>query len=185
MRDKIAFVGRSNVGKSSTIRRLTGVKTRVGRRPGTTLKPSFIPYGEYNIVDMPGFGFMSGVSEKRQEEIKDFIVHYLEHGEDIAFAVQITDTKAFQEIAERWDKRGMIPVEVEMFHFLWEVSLRPILVCNKMDKVPKEEREKVLEGICSWLEIESGEGVLVPFSAKTGEGVGELKALMRKRIASI
>ncbi len=184
MMDKIVFVGRSNVGKSSTIKMLTGAKVRVGRRPGMTLEPNFVQYGEYTIVDMPGFGFMQGVSKKRQEKIKDFIVHYLEHSEEIAFAVQIIDAKAFAEIAERWDKRGMIPIEVEMFQFLKEVGLNPIVVCNKMDKVERNEWSERLQVIASWLNVTRDvSSVLIPFSAKKGVGLNELKLMLRSRMA--
>ncbi len=184
MRDKIAFVGRSNVGKSSVIRLLTGKKVRVGRRPGTTLEPRFIPYSKHTVVDMPGFGLMRGVSRERQEVIKDFIVHYLEDSDEVMLAVQITDAKAFAEIAERWDERGQIPVEVEMFQFLDEIGLNPILVCNKMDNVPKGERDAVLKGIRRWLGLAEDESahVMVPFSAKTREGLGSLKKLISQRV---
>ncbi len=184
MRDKIAFVGRSNVGKSSAIRLLTGARVRIGRRPGTTLRPRFIPYGAYTIVDMPGFGFMSGVSERRQEEIKDFIVHYLEESEDIAFAVEIIDAHAFLEIAERWDKRGMIPVEVEMYKFLMEIGLNPIVVCNKMDRVEENVWAERLQAIARWMGIKKDvASVLLPFSAKKRIGLKELKTMMRSRMA--
>ncbi len=184
MRDKIAFVGRSNVGKSSTIRRLTGAKVRVGRRPGTTLKPNFVVYGKHTIVDMPGFGFMSGVNEKKQEEVKDFIIHYLEHSEDIAFAVEIVDANAFLEIAERWNNRGMIPVEVEMYHFLSEIGLKPLVVCNKMDKIEKDAWGERLKAIARWLDLkEDYSSILVPLSAKKGLGLDDLKKMIRAKMA--
>ncbi len=91
-RDKIVIVGRSNVGKSSAIRALTGKAVKVGRRPGVTLSPNIIPYiGGKTLVDMPGFGFMSGISEEGQEQIKDFIIHYIEEARDILFALQIIE----------------------------------------------------------------------------------------------
>lgn len=184
MKDKIAFVGRSNVGKSSTIRLLTGKTVRVGKKPGTTRKPWFIPYGAYTIVDMPGFGYMSGASKRMQEEVKDFIVHYLEQSEDIAFAVEVIDARVFLDIAERWDMRGMIPVEVEMYQFLAEIGLNPIVVCNKMDKVAKDTWDERLKAIAQWLGVKGdASSVLLPFSAKKGIGLVELKAIMRSRMA--
>lgn len=182
-RDKIVFVGRSNVGKSSTIRALTGAKLKVGRRPGVTLKPNFVPYGKLTIVDMPGFGFMERVAKKRQEDIKNFIVRYLEKSEDILFAVQVTDAKAFAEIAKRHQARGEIPVEIEMFQFLQELKLKPILVANKIDKIPVPRRDEVLEEISQMLGLESWANVIIPFSAKRKEGLQELRRAMRERAA--
>ncbi len=187
MKEKIVFVGRSNVGKSSTIRALTGKRVKVGKRPGVTLNPSFIPFGRHTIVDMPGFGFMQGVSKKRQEEIKDFIVHYLENSEEIILAVQITNAKAFSKIAKRWDERGHVPVEIEMFHFLKELELRPILAANKIDKIPKSQRDETLDEMSKLLGLERGwqeTGDIVPVSAKTKEGIEDLKKKIRERISS-
>lgn len=181
-KDKIVFVGRSNVGKSSAIRALTGAKIKVGKRPGVTLEPNFVPYGRLTIVDMPGFGFMQGVSKRRQEEIKDFIVRYLEKSEDILFAVQVTDAKAFAEIARRHQERGEIPVEIEMFQFLQELHLNPILVANKIDKIAKGERMEKLNEICALLDLPAPNNVIVPFSAETKEGLEDLKRLIRERI---
>lgn len=181
MKNKIAFVGRSNVGKSSTIKALTGVRLTVGRRPGITLEPKEIPYGNAVILDMPGFGFMAGVSKKKQEEVKDFIVGYLESARDVLFAVQVTDAKAFASIAMRWLRRGHVPLEVEMYQFLCEVGLDPLLVANKIDKVPLDKRGTVVGEIRHLLGLEEPSNI-VPFSAKTKEGLPELKNAVRLRV---
>ncbi len=186
---KIVFIGRSNVGKSSTIKTLTGKKLKIGRRPGVTLKPQEIRWGENTIVDMPGFGFMSGVYEEKREAIKDSIVKYLEDEKDISFAVQIIDTKAFLEIKKRWEKRGQIPVEIELYNFLNELELKPILVANKIDKIKKDRRDETLDQICESLDLlppwRQWKDIIVPFSAKTEEGMQELKRLIRKKLENI
>jgi GTP-binding protein EngB required for normal cell division len=184
MRNKITFVGRSNVGKSSTIKALTGAKLKVGRRPGITLEPMEIPYGGAVVLDMPGFGFMMGISKKKQEDIKNFIVRYLENSGDVLFAVQVTDAKAFVSIALRWLSRGHVPLEVEMHQFLREVNLEPLLVANKMDKIPLEKRSEVLDEICSLLNLEGpwANCNIIPFSARTGEGLPELKKALRVKL---
>lgn len=185
-KDKIVIVGRSNVGKSSVLRALTGKAVRVGRRPGVTLKPNFIPYKGKTLVDMPGFGFMSGISEKERERIKDFVIHYIEESEDILFALQIIDAKAFAQIARRWEKRGQIPVEIEMFDFLNELKLNPLVVANKIDKIKKDKRDEILDEICEFLGLtppwSRWDAIIVPFSAKTGEGLDNLKRNIRRSI---
>lgn len=186
-KDKIVIVGRSNVGKSSTIRALTGKAIRVGKRPGVTLKPNFIPYkGGKTLVDMPGFGFMSGVSVEGQEKIKDFIIHYLEEAGDVLFALQIIDAKAFAEIARRWESRGQIPVEIEMFDFLNELGLNPLVVANKIDKIKKDERDVALDEICDFLGLappwQKWGDIIVPFSAKTGDGLVSLKRKINQKM---
>ncbi len=185
--EEIVVAGRSNVGKSTIIRELTGKEVEVGKRPGVTRDFDRIKLGKkLNIVDLPGFGYIAGLSEDKQDEIKTKIVHYLEENkDDIILAIQVIDTTSFLEIAERWEKRGQIPVDIELFSFLEELRLDPIVAANKVDKIKSDELDEILDGICKklgldppwrqWLDI------IVPISAKTGKGVKDLKDLVRER----
>lgn len=184
---EIVISGRSNVGKSSIIRGLTGKKVETGKRPGVTREFERIELGKkLEIVDLPGFGYISGMSESEQEKIKTKIVRYLEdHSNKIIFALQVIDTSSFLEIAERWKKRDQIPVDVELFSFLQELKLNPILVANKIDKIQSNELNEILDEICvelgldppwkQWLDV------IIPTSVKTGEGIEDLEKLVRKR----
>jgi GTP-binding protein EngB required for normal cell division len=187
---EIILVGRSNVGKSSVIRRLTGERVLVGRRLGVTREISRYSHGELDFVDMPGFGYMAGISKDKQEAIKKEIVHYLEtHRQDILFAIQVIDSRAFGEIIQRWEGRGQLPVDIEMFQFLKELELRPVVVANKIDIIYPDERDCVLNNICEKLGMSppwrQWSDVLVPMSAKTGEGALELKKLVRQRLGEL
>jgi len=187
---EIVLVGRSNVGKSSVIRRLTGERVRVGRRPGVTREMSRYSRGELDFVDMAGFGYMTGITKAKQEEIKTEIVHYLEtHRQDILFAIQVIDSRAFGEIIQRWEGRRQLPVDVEMFQFLKELELRPVVVANKIDIIYPDERDDVLNNICDKLGMappwRQWSDVIVPMSAKTGEGALELKKLVRQRLGEL
>lgn len=184
---ELVLVGRSNVGKSSVIRQLTGKRVRVGKRPGVTRRISRYSCGKLDVVDMPGFGFMAGVSNEQQERTKTEIVRYLERNRGrILLALEVVDARAFSEIVERWERRGQIPVDVEMFSFLKELGLNPIVVVNKIDLIYPEERDGVLDDICErlgmpppwrqWLDV------VVPISAKTGEGVSDLRRVVREKL---
>ena len=181
---EILFVGRSNVGKSSLIRAITGRKVPVGKLPGVTRKPLHIPYQDFTITDMPGFGYMAKVTKKGQEAIKDDIVHYIENNTSgILLAVLVVNATSFIEIVDRWTGRNEIPVEVELFDLFNELDIDIIVAANKMDKV--EEQEKTLDGIAlrlgmsppwrQWIDI------IVPVSAKKGIIVG-LKELIQKKM---
>ncbi len=181
---EIIFVGRPNVGKSTLIRELTGKKLRVGKRPGVTRKPQQVPYQDFQITDMPGFGFMSGVSEDGVEAIKDNIVHYIEdNAANIALAVLVVNATSFSEIVDRWAGRNEIPVEVELFEFLHELNIDVVVAANKIDKV--KDVDRTLDGIAErlgmsppwrqWLDT------IVPVSASKGN-IGELKKLIQKKI---
>lgn len=180
---EIIFVGRSNVGKSTLIRAFTGKKVPVGKLPGVTRKPLHIPYQDCMVTDMPGFGYMSKVTKKGQEIIKDNIVHYIEdNASNILLAVLVVNATSFIEIVDRWTNRNEIPVEIEFFEFFNELDIDVIVAANKMDKVT--EKDKTLDGIAErfgmappwrqWLDK------IVPVSAKKGN-IGELRRLIQKK----
>jgi small GTP-binding protein len=181
---EIIFVGRSNVGKSTLIRELTGKKLKVGKRPGVTRKPLRIPYQNFQITDMPGFGFMSGIRHESQEAIKDDIVHYIEdNASNIVLAVLVVNAGSFAEIVDRWAGRNEIPLELELHEFLHELNIDVVVAANKIDKV--EDTDKTLDGIAQrlgmmppwrqWLDK------IVPVSAKKGNIRG-LKELIQKKL---
>jgi small GTP-binding protein len=183
---EIVFVGRSNVGKSSIIRKITGSKVRVGKRPGVTLKPTHVRLGDLLVTDMPGFGFMSGVKERKQDIVKDKIVHYIEGNADrIDLAVLVVDGSSFLEIAARWEEKNEIPVDIELFKFLNEVGVPVILAINKMDKVEEAMADYVLDGIVEKLGLPTPwnmwQEVVVPVSAKQDD-LKRLSSCIRQRM---
>jgi small GTP-binding protein len=187
---EILFLGRSNVGKSSVIRRLTNKRVPVGKRPGVTRKPLRLKLGELEIIDMPGFGYMAGMSREKQETVKTEIVRYVEKNrENIIFVLEVIDARAFGQIVERWERRDQVPVDIEMFHFLQEMELHPIVVVNKIDLIYPEERDTVLDEICEKLGMHSPWrqwlDTIVPISAKSGEGIKELKKLVKQRFSEL
>ena len=169
---EIIFVGRSNVGKSSLIRSLTGKSVPIGRRPGVTLKPLHLQFNDLLITDMPGFGFMSGVKERKQDIVKTQFVRYIEKNKSrIILVVLVLDAKSFAQVVDRWEGRGEIPVDVEMFQFLRELDIDVVAAVNKMDKI--KDIDDVMGGVAvrlglllpwrQWLDI------LAPVSAKKGD----------------
>ena len=124
MSREIVLIGRSNVGKSTLFWQLTGTRVRVGKRPGITLHPFKAPLGKVYYVDMPGYGFMFKASRAEQEKTKDLIVHYFEeHASEILLAVQVIDASSFLDIADRWEGRGEVPLEIELWEFLDDLGL--------------------------------------------------------------
>ncbi|WP_292459909.1 GTP-binding protein EngB [Methanothermococcus sp.] len=145
---QVIIVGRSNVGKSTLVRLITNKNVRVGKKPGVTLKINKYDMGNYILVDLPGFGFMTGIDKKVQDKIKDKIVKYIEdNAEKIACSIILIDAKAFPEIVDRWDKRDEIPIDIEMFDFLNELELNPLILVNKMDKIKKNLWDRHLDNI--------------------------------------
>ena len=97
-----------------------------------------IDYGPIEIVDIPGFGFMSGQSKTMIEETKVNIITKLESWSNrLALSILIVDISLFRELFERWSSRGEIPIDVEFYGFLSEISQHVIVMANKSDKVKK------------------------------------------------
>ncbi len=183
----VVFAGRSNVGKSSTIRALTGKRVRVGKKPGSTRWNIEIDMGSVRFVDFPGFGYMKGQSKEEIERTKDKIVRDLEKWSDkLALAILIIDISLFRELFERWDARGEIPIDVEFYSFLSEISPAVIVVANKIDKVKKRR----VSGELAFLEqklIESfpaSSPIIIVTSAVRREGTEKLRAAIEEELDS-
>jgi len=135
---EVVLLGRSNVGKSTLMRELTGHSFDTGGKPGVTREPNHYDWvpEDFVITDLPGFGFMAGVDEGRREAIKTDIVRYLEqYADDILVGVVVLDGKAAVDIIDRHSGPDEIPHTVELFGFLQELGIPAVLAVNKMDKV--------------------------------------------------
>ncbi|MFW9886536.1 MAG: GTP-binding protein EngB [Candidatus Thorarchaeota archaeon] len=177
----VVFAGRSNVGKSSTIRALTGRKVRVGKKPGSTRWEIMIGMGPVTFVDIPGFGHASGVSKTGIEEMKTTIIQKLEGWSNrLVLAVLIVDISLFRELVERWEARDEIPIDVEFYTFLSEIAPHVIVVANKIDKLKKRQQSAELEYLVFKLRkaLPSRAPHVVPLAARRKQGIPDLKQAM-------
>ncbi|MFW9962116.1 MAG: GTP-binding protein EngB [Candidatus Sifarchaeia archaeon] len=177
----VVFAGRSNVGKSSTIRALTGKRVRIGKKPGSTRWELMIDYGPITIVDIPGFGYMAGQSKSMIEETKANVIQKLENWKDnIILTVLIIDISLFRELYERWSSRGEIPIDVEFYSFLSEISPQVIVVANKIDKIKKHALQTEVDFLLTKLKEASSakDPNLVLLSAQKKQGFSNLISLI-------
>ncbi|MFB6122634.1 MAG: GTP-binding protein EngB [Haloferacaceae archaeon] len=172
-RDEVVLVGRSNVGKSTVMRELTGHDVTAGRKPGVTRSPNHFDWDSegFMFTDLPGFGFMEGVSEEQREQIKTDVVRYLEaNAEDILVGVIVLDGKSAVDIIDRHSGGDEIPHVVEMFSFLQELEIPTVVAVNKMDKV--DDRDERLDDVADRLGMyppwQQWSDVIAPISAKRG-----------------
>ncbi|RQG96395.1 GTP-binding protein EngB [Natrarchaeobius chitinivorans] len=170
---EVALVGRSNVGKSTLMRELTGHSFDTGGKPGVTREPNHYDWGpeDFVITDLPGFGFMSGVHEDHREQIKTNIVRYLEeYAEHVLVAILVVDGKSVIDIIDRHSGPDEIPYDVEMFHFLRDLGIPTVVAVNKMDKV--DDRDERLDDLCDRLGLlppwKQWQETIAPISAKNG-----------------
>jgi len=171
--DEIVLVGRSNVGKSTLMREITGHSFDTGQRPGVTRKPNHYDWApeDFMITDLPGFGFMKGVPEDVREAIKTDIVQYIEeYADNILVGVIVLDGKAAIDIIDRHTGPDSIPHTVELYHFLRDVGITPVIAVNKMDKV--DDRDARLNEIGDRFGLmppwEQWQETIAPISAKRG-----------------
>ena len=170
---EVVLVGRSNVGKSTLMRELTGHDVDTGRSPGVTRQPNHFDWApqDFVLTDLPGFGFMSGVPEDVREEIKTDVVRYVEaHADAIRVAVLVVDGKAVVDIIDRHSGEGEVPHVVELYHFLQELGVPTVVAVNKMDKV--DDRDARLDALCDRLGLatpwQQWQDTIAPISAKRG-----------------
>ncbi|MDG5820161.1 GTP-binding protein EngB [Natronococcus sp. A-GB7] len=170
---EVALVGRSNVGKSTLMREITGHTFDTGGKPGVTREPNHYDWTaeDFVVTDLPGFGFMSGVDEDRREQIKTDIVRYLEeYADNVLVAVLVVDGKSVIDIIDRHSGPDEIPYDVEMFHFLRELDVPTVVAVNKMDKV--DDRDERLNELCDRLGLlppwKQWQETIAPITAKKG-----------------
>lgn len=141
---EVVLLGRSNVGKSTLMRELTGHDVATGQRPGVTRKPNYFDWAQadFLLTDLPGFGFMKGVPAEVREQIKTDVVRYIEtHAEKILVGIVVLDGSAAVEIIDRHSGPDSVPHDVELYQFLEDVGIPPVLAVNKMDKVDRRDQE--------------------------------------------
>lgn len=123
---EVAFLGRSNVGKSSLINSLLGRKklVRTSSRPGCTRALNFFLINQrWNFVDLPGFGY-AAVSKELKAQWGQMILDYLETRKNLAAVVLLQD-----------GRRRVGPEELFLWKFLKERHRAVIPVLTKADKL--------------------------------------------------
>jgi len=170
---EVVLVGRSNVGKSTLMREITGHSFDTGGSPGVTTKPNHYDWvaEDFVITDLPGFGFMSGVPDDVRERIKTDVVRYVEaNAEQILVGVLVVDGKAAVDIIDRHSGPDEIPHDVELFGFFEELGAPAVVAVNKMDKV--DDRDERLDELAERLGLyppwQQFDEIIAPISAKRG-----------------
>ena len=166
---EIAFLGRSNVGKSSLINALAGRKglAFTSNKPGCTQAINFYRVGgDYHFADLPGYGY-ARVPEYRRLEWKKLIESYLLGRQALELSVLVLDAR-----------RGWMEKDLDLKRWL-EVHQKPYLVvATKMDKLNQSEKQRSL----AQLRKNADEPMLC--SAQTGRGVREIwQAITKTRPA--
>jgi GTP-binding protein len=134
-RPEIAFVGRSNVGKSSLINALTHRKSlaRISQTPGATKQINFFDLaGKLNLVDLPGYGFAQA-SKTLAQQWQTLLFAYLRGRPTLRRVILLLDAR-----------RGIMPVDAEAMKLLDEAAVSYLVVLTKADTLSAEERDRAI-----------------------------------------
>jgi len=164
---EVAFVGRSNAGKSSLINAMAGEDVaKVSQTPGKTRLLNFFSFGEsYVLVDMPGYGFASR-SGSEIAEWQKVIEDYLADRECLAGLVLVMDVR------REWEDH-----EKMLLRFANKVGLPMLVAMTKIDQLTQKELKARIENIKQHAHI----NLLFPISSTKRMGYQEMEEFIYKQ----
>ncbi len=160
---QVAFIGRSNVGKSSLINSLTQMKNLAfsSSSAGHTKTINFYLINKaFYLVDLPGYGYAQGSLDARKK-LQQLIEWYLTYPDltEKQLIVLIIDAKV-----------GVTELDRQMLNLLMELEKRVVVVANKIDKVKKNDQRKKIDEI----ENHVHPYVVIPYSTLEKIGIPAL-----------
>ena len=156
---EVAFAGKSNVGKSSMINKLTnrGKLARTSATPGKTrLINVFQINQEINFIDLPGYGFAK-VSKTEKESWGRMMQNYFATTEDLCHVFHLVDIRHEPTTEDK-----------EMNLFLRQSGIPFTVIATKADKISRGARMKHIAPICRALAVQPWQ--VIPFSSEDGTG---------------
>jgi GTP-binding protein len=173
---EVAFLGRSNVGKSSVINTLIGDKiARTSSTPGRTRSINFFevrwpgkPRPEVIFADLPGYGYAK-LSREISQEWPKFIEPYLNDRPTLALCVALVDANVPPQTSDR-----------QLLDFLNASGRDFLLIATKSDRLSNNQLRNSLKS----LQEAYPTAPVIPFSAKTGIGKDEVWNQIRQSAAN-
>ena len=169
---ELAFVGRSNVGKSSLINSLLNRKklVKTSQTPGKTQEINFFKINNnFIFADLPGYGFAK-VPQIVRKHWKKMIEDYLLKRETLLAVIFIIDMR-----------RNPSPLDLDLKTWLESHDIEYLLIATKMDKLSQSEASKQVKKL-NVAYFNEGEDKLLVYSSKSGRGRKELWQKITNRI---
>ncbi len=163
---EVAFLGRSNVGKSSLINSLLGEKlAKTSSTPGRTRSINFFqvrragkPAPELLFADLPGYGYAK-ISREISAEWPKFIEPYLENRPSLALSIVLIDSNIPPQHSDE-----------QLIEWLRAKNRSFVVVGTKSDRVSNNQLQNSIRKLTEHFQIER----ILPYSTKTGAGKNEL-----------
>ena len=165
---EVAFVGRSNVGKSSLVNALTGRKTvaRVSQTPGRTQQINFFNLGgKLILVDLPGYGYAKA-SKTDAMEWQTLAFTYMSGRATLARVCVLIDSR-----------RGLMPSDLAVMEMLDRTAVSYELVLTKTDEQEPGEAVAIQSAVAAEARRHTAAlAEMAVTSAKTGAGIADLQS---------
>lgn len=164
---EVAFAGRSNAGKSSSLNALTGQKklARTSSKPGRTQQINFFGLDDKRfLVDLPGYGY-AAVSKTLKQEWQGLMEGFLRSRQSLRGVVIIMDIR-----------HPLKDSDIQMIEWCDERALPMHLVLTKADKIKKNKINQTLFAVRKDVEPVQTEITVQVFSSETKLGLSELKS---------
>jgi GTP-binding protein len=159
-----AFIGRSNVGKSSLINRITNHKNlaKTSGKPGKTqLINHFKINANWFLVDLPGYGY-ARVSKKTKQVFQEFITDYFESREQLVCAFVLIDIRLEAQ-----------KIDLEFIEYLGETEIPFCIIFTKADKISKTKIDSHIAAYKKQLHANNWEEIPPYFVTSATEGTGK------------
>jgi GTP-binding protein len=173
---EVAFVGRSNVGKSSLINRITSSRklARTSSTPGRTQELNFFKAeirtetssSQFHLVDLPGFGYAK-FSKKQREYLSRFTVEYLSQREQLVAVCLLNDCR-----------RSPQEDEMAVREIAYQCDLHLLVVATKYDKLKQKEQQKCLKALSQAYGLEVSDIVIEGEKLKRPSGLAGRIAML-------
>ena len=160
--EEIAFVGRSNVGKSSFINAFLGRKSlaKTSSTPGKTRTINFYNIdNKFRLVDLPGYGYAK-VSKKEKEKWDKLINEYLHDRENLKEVFLLVDIRHEPTDLDR-----------QMYAWIIDSGFTGFIIATKYDKISKNQLQKHIKAIMKKLDVED-EGLIFAYSSENKHNLG-------------
>lgn len=160
--EEIAFVGRSNVGKSSFINAFLSRKSlaKTSSTPGKTRTINFYNIdNKFRLVDLPGYGYAK-VSKKEKEKWDKLINEYLHDRENLKEVFLLVDIRHEPTDLDR-----------QMYEWIIESGFTGFIIATKYDKISRNQLQKHIKAIMKKLDIED-EGLIFAYSSENKHNLG-------------
>ena len=168
--DEVAFIGRSNVGKSRLLNALAGIGglARISSSPGRTQTINFFSINErLYFVDLPGYGY-ARVPRKIQERWQPMVEGYLQDRPQLKLVLLLVDSRI-----------APTPNDVQMKEWLDHFGMNKVVILTKSDKLSRNQLVQSVKRANDVLDA----GERVPFAAVSGLGKDEVWRRIRAAVS--